>query len=233
MADHYIVHTMQNKQELACITKTQKPITVLPHGLILTQPQDIDRQQARQELGILPTDKVALCFGAIRDYKGLDTAIKALALVQDKDIKLMVAGQCWEDWSKYEKLIIEYQLQERIILKLGFIPTDQVDAIIKSSDLILLPYKHFDAQSGVGALVLPYGIPIIVSRVGGLIDYTTDQNLSFEADDVDDLAVKINNIFINENLYSKSIKAMDEMMQVLDWSVITNSLVKLYRSTSK
>lgn len=229
VADHYIVHTEQNRKELVQITSPNKPIYVLPHGLIMTQPQEVERKQARDKFGILPTDKVLLCFGSIRDYKGIDTAIKALSLVENKDVKLMVAGQCWGEWSQYEELIKHHKLHDRVILKLGFIPSNDVDSIIKSADLILLPYKHFDAQSGVGALVIPYGIPIMVSDVGGLKSYAANEELVFEAGSEKELAKKIRVIFSNEQLYMESVKGLDIIKQSLDWSVIAKDLVGLYR----
>ena len=229
VADHYIVHTEQNRKELARITNHNKTISVLPHGLIMTKPQGIERLHARGEFGILPSDKIILCFGSIREYKGLDTAIQALALIVDNNVKLMVAGQCWEDWNQYEELIKCHQLHNRVILKLGFIPSYDVDSIIKLADLILLPYKHFDAQSGVGALVIPYGIPIMVSDVGGLTSYAANEELVFEAGNEKELAQKISTIFSNEQLYMESVKALDNIKQSLDWRVITKDLVDLYQ----
>ena len=141
----------------------------------------------------------------------------------------MVAGQCWEDWNQYEELIKCHQLHNRVILKLGFIPSYDVDSIIKLADLILLPYKHFDAQSGVGALVIPYGIPIMVSDVGGLTSYAANEELVFEAGNEKELAQKISTIFSNEQLYMESVKALDNIKQSLDWRVITKDLVDLYQ----
>ena len=149
LGHEFIVHTKQNKDELLKIINN-RPIHIIPHGLITYPQAGISSTLARVQLGISEKDFVLLCFGHIRPYKGLDVAIRALSRIEDKNIKLLIAGKSWEDWTKYEQLIDRYQLKDRIILKIGYIDTNETESIFKASNLVLLPYKHFDAQSGIG-----------------------------------------------------------------------------------
>ena len=219
MGDEYIVHTQKNKDALEKIIK-KKPIHIIPHGLIENPLKGISKEDAREQLGIAAEDKILLCFGHIRDYKGIDTAIEALSLIEDPSVKLIIAGKCWEDWKKYEELIDKFGMQERIILKLGFIPVDQTEVIFRASDLVLLPYKHFDAQSGVGALVLPFGIPMIVSNTGGLTDYVKNDVCIIEPGNAKELASNVAQILDNREIYEEIQRDIQEVKQELSWDKI-------------
>ncbi len=227
LGDEFIVHTKQNKEDLAKIIKTKK-IHVIPHGLVHTPLKGMSKEQAREGLKICETDKVLLCFGHIRDYKGLDVAIRALSLIKDPSVKLIIAGRCWEDWSKYEQLIEQLDLKERVILKVGFIPTDQIEPVFRASDLVLLPYKHFNSQSGVGALVLPFEIPLIVARTGGLPEYVKREDCVIEPNHHEELAAKIQNILLNKELYEQLKKDILTQKAELSWEAIAEKTVTVY-----
>lgn len=227
LGDEYIVHTQINKEQLSKYTKN-KPIHVIPHGLIHAPLTGISKQEARATLNISDNDKILLCFGHIRDYKGLDTAIKALGKINDPSVKLMIAGKCWEDWSKYDDLIKKLLLEDRIILKLGFIKNDAIEPIFMASDLVLMPYKHFDAQSGVGALAIPFGIPMIVSKVGGLTDYVNNDLCIIEPGNAEELAKKIEEIFKNTHRYTMLKDDLKSIKEKLHWKTISKKTSLLY-----
>ena len=92
-------------------------IHVVPHG-----PYDgfdrgrFTRAEARKRLGLAEDDVALLQFGIVRDYKGLDVAIEALALLPPR-YKLVIAGECWEDWSRYQKLVEERGLASRVVAR--------------------------------------------------------------------------------------------------------------------
>ncbi|MFA5088830.1 MAG: glycosyltransferase family 4 protein [Candidatus Omnitrophota bacterium] len=232
LGDEYIVHTKKNCQDLRKIIK-DKTIHVVPHGLIFPPLQDISKEKARDILHIPRSDKILLCFGHIRDYKGLDVAIKALSLIKDPQVKLLVAGKCWEDWQKYDNLITQYNLSDRVYLKLDFISMPDIEPIFKASDLVLLPYKHFDAQSGVGAIGIPFEIPLIVSRTGGLQDYATDENCRINAGDFEDLAKKIEKILSDTELYRKIKADVCSVKKQLRWDEIARKTVEIYENITR
>ena len=227
LGDIYIVHTNKNEQILRKFVKN-KPIHIIPHGLIINPTKNIDKNLARQTLGFSREDKILLCFGHIRKYKGIDTALKALNLIKDPSVKLLIAGKCWIPWEKYQKIIDDLKLQDRVICKLGFIAADEIDLIFKSSDLVLLPYRHFDAQSGVGALILPYGIPLVVSNTGGLTDYVKSDTCIVQQDNPEELGEKIQFIFNDPVLYEQLKKDILETKKGLDWETIVPRVAMLY-----
>jgi glycosyltransferase involved in cell wall biosynthesis len=84
-----------------------------------------------------------------------------------ENIKLLIAGEFYEDDKPYLQLIQEYNLQEQVILKTNFIPDSEVKYYLCSSDCVVQPYKNA-TQSGVTPLAYHFEKPMIVTNVGGL-----------------------------------------------------------------
>lgn len=122
--------------------------------------------EARKELELNTSDKYILFFGFIRDYKGLDLAIQSLKNLPE-DFKLLVAGEVYGSFEKYQKQIDDLGLQNRIHLITRYINDDEVSQIFSAADVCLLPYKSA-TQSGITAISHHFDLPIIATNVGGL-----------------------------------------------------------------
>lgn len=146
----------------------------------------IDQATARAKLGI-PDDGVPLilALGGTRYFKGLD-----LLLIAMKDVKapfnLLVAG-------KEESFIEEYireatkTYQNRVFLRMAFLPEEEVDCCLQAADIVCLPYrKQFDGASGpLGEGV--YRGKMIVGPAHGSIGQTIREHhlgLTFEAENI-------------------------------------------------
>jgi len=114
---------------------------------------------------------VVLFFGLIRKYKGLDILLEALA--QTPEIHALVAGECYDDWDFYQKIIDENGLADRVHLHLDFIPTEQVRLFFSAADLVVQPYRTA-TQSGISQIAYHFEKPMIVTNVGGLPEIVTD-----------------------------------------------------------
>ncbi|HYK55207.1 MAG TPA: glycosyltransferase, partial [Flavisolibacter sp.] len=146
-----------------------KPAQLVQHPLYDNFGSLISKTEARQKLGLSLSDKIILFFGFIRQYKGLDLLIKAMAdeRIRKAGIKLLVAGEFYEDEKPYLQLISDYQLQDSIILNTSFIPDSEVKYFLCSGDCVVQPYKNA-TQSGVTPLAYHFEKPMIVTNVGGL-----------------------------------------------------------------
>ncbi len=60
-----------------------------------------------------------------------------------------------------------------------------------AADVVVLPYRRFDAQSGVGMTILGYRKPLIVTRLGGLSELVGDGRFAVPPGDVDALADRL------------------------------------------
>lgn len=110
-----------------------------------------------------------LFFGLIRKYKGLELLIKAFDSpeLKKKKIKLYVAGECYEEESKYLHLIASLGLQDKIILDFNFKNISQIQHLFSAASLVAQTY-HTATQSGVTPVAYHYQKPLLVSDVEGL-----------------------------------------------------------------
>jgi D-inositol-3-phosphate glycosyltransferase len=110
-----------------------------------------------------------LFFGIIRPYKGLDLLLKAFASprLSHLNLKLLVAGEFYENEKKYLDLAKELGLHSKILFTGNFIPKEEVGSYFAVSDLVVLPYLSA-TQSGVTQIAYHYNKPVVVTDVGGL-----------------------------------------------------------------
>ena len=129
----------------------------------------IDQNKARSILKFEKTTFYVLFFGLVRKYKGLDLLIKAFnhPSIRKQNIKLYVAGECYENQNKYFSLVKKLKLKKKIILDFNFKSLSEIQLLFSASDLIAQTYQS-STQSGVTPIAYHYRKPILVSDVEGL-----------------------------------------------------------------
>ncbi|MCP2045875.1 glycosyltransferase [Pontibacter sp. HSC-36F09] len=147
-----------------------KPNVYLPHPLYDNFGPAESKAEACAALRLDPNDKYLLFFGFIRAYKGLDLLLEAMAipaLEAIPNLKLLIAGEFYEEARPYLDLIEKYGLQDRLVLRTDFIPNAEVRHYFCAADLVVQPYKHA-TQSGVTQVAYHFDKPMVVTNVGGL-----------------------------------------------------------------
>lgn len=167
-----IIHSEDNKKELFKNFNNIKDdnVFVIPHGHYFfhahSQPE-LTKGPAREKLGLSPHDKVVLCFGAIREYKGIQYLIPAFRDVtkEIKEARLIIAGPAKEDLIiRYNGLIKGCNLEKFVVFHPCYIPLDEINLYFKASDIAVFPYSH---TYGSGALqsAFAFSKPVIVTDV--------------------------------------------------------------------
>ncbi len=146
-----------------------KPKVFSPHPLYDNFGDAIPKPEAYANLGLEINTEYILFFGFIRDYKGLDLLLQAMAdeRVKALNMKLIVAGEFYTNAKPYWDLITQLGIADRLILRTDFIPDDEVRNYFCSADLVVQPYKHA-TQSGVTQICYHFDRPMLVTNVGGL-----------------------------------------------------------------
>jgi glycosyltransferase involved in cell wall biosynthesis len=162
-----------------------KPASYIPHPLYDNFGEIISADEARNHLGIALTDKVVLFFGFIRQYKGLDLLLEAIALVrksapETSGIKFLIAGEFYENRQPYDELIRKLGIEDSLILKTDFIPDSEVKYYLCAADLVVQPYRNA-TQSGVTPLAYHFEVPMLVTNVGGLASMVPDGKAGLHA----------------------------------------------------
>lgn len=137
-----------------------------PHPLYSHFGEKIHVQDARKKLGLDPDKRTLLFFGLIRDYKGLDLLIDAMAGLDD-DFQLLIAGESYGSFEKYETQISHSPAKDRIFVMNKYIEDGLVPVLFSGADLLVLPYKSA-TQSGVIPVAYHFEVPVVATDVGGL-----------------------------------------------------------------
>jgi glycosyltransferase involved in cell wall biosynthesis len=158
--DVLVVHAKSEADDAR--RRTSRPVvtTFLPvHEMGGAVPS---RDEARRRLGL--TGNVALCFGHVRPYKGLDIALRAWRLLET-EVTLVVAGEAW--WKGEEEYRALAQGLPNVRLDFRFIPDAEIANYFAATDVVLAPYR-VEAQSGVALTSFYFARPVVASTVGGL-----------------------------------------------------------------
>ena len=232
LGDHFIVHSKSNKDLMKKIYDIDRDrITQIAHGpLEFQHSKDITREDARDMLKLRPQDQVVLIFGAIRPYKGMDIALRAFARVirEIPEARLVIAGRLWESWERYEKIVREENISDYLTKHLHYIDTDEVAKYFIASDLVILPYLHFDSQSGAGATAVAFNKPMIVSRAGGLPELVMDQKNVVPPGDMKALSGRIINCLKNRSILEQMSSESEKIAESISWKRIASDTVKVY-----
>ncbi|QKG55463.1 glycosyltransferase [Hymenobacter sp. BRD128] len=149
----------------------RKPALYRPHPLYDNFGPARPKTEALAALGLASEFHYVLFFGFIRAYKGLDILLEALAdaRVAALPVKLIIAGEFYEDAAPYEALIKKYALESQLVRATDFIPNERVADYFSAADLVIQPYKNA-TQSGVSQVAYHFGRPMLVTDVGGLAE---------------------------------------------------------------
>jgi glycosyltransferase involved in cell wall biosynthesis len=147
-------------------------ITVISIGLNEEVPASaLSVSEARRQLN-LPAGPIALFFGKVEPYKGVDLLAEAWGMVRAPAAQLVIAGLCpdSEYAGKIRQAIAQSPRAASMRWQEGFVPNDVVAVWLRACDVVVLPYRHI-YQSGVIFLCLRLGIPIVCTNVGSMSDY--------------------------------------------------------------
>jgi glycosyltransferase involved in cell wall biosynthesis len=209
-----------------------RPARQVVHPLYDNFGEPISRGQARgllreKGLNIGDNDKVILFFGFIRKYKGLDIALQAMAdqRVRDLGIKLLVAGEFYEDAAPYHDLIARLNIASSLLLRTDFIPDSEVRQYLCAADAVIQPYRNA-TQSGVTPLAYHFEKPMIVSNIGGLAALVPHEQVGLvAAPEPGAMANAILRFFVLGDSYF--IPALRQERNKYSWSRLVANIIEL------
>jgi len=170
------------KEQLQTFT-SKKPILYNPHPLYDNFGEALEKNDAKLELGLNTDTDYILFFGFIRAYKGLDILLEAFSdqRLVEKNIKLLVVGEFYDDEEKYYRIVKANNLSERIVFVKDFVPDSRVKYYFSASEIVAQPYKDA-TQSGVTQIAYHFNKPMIVTNVGALPEMVPDGKVGYVTD---------------------------------------------------
>ncbi len=241
--DAFIVMSQKVMDDLRRFEKT-KPALQVSHPLYDNFGEIISKSDARKHLGLPENERIILFFGFIRKYKGLDLLLEAMSLfknIQDPTsnpdatigagIKLLIAGEFYEDKKAYDEQIEKLGIRDQLILKTDFIPDGEVKYFLCAADAVVQPYRNA-TQSGVTPLAYHFEKPMIVTNVGGLPNLVPDQIAGLVVEpDPSSLAKGILRFYeLGENYFIPQLRREKEKYS---WATMTGSILQLANDIQK
>ena len=201
----------------------------IPHPIYDTFGEKVTKHDALQKLKLDPKKHYILFFGFIRQYKGLDLLLKAMAdeHIKKLNITLIVAGEFYESPEPYLQLIQKHQLEQHLILNTHYIHSDLVKYYFCAADLIVQPY-HTATQSGVTQIAYHFERPMLVTNVGGLAEMVPHQLCGYVADrDPQQIANYIKDFYL-ESRETEMVKNTIQEKKNFSWKAMVDGILDLY-----
>jgi len=221
--DGFIVLSEPVKQDMLKLIPQAK-IMLSPHPIYDQYKITMSPEEARKSLGIDPKKKTLLFFGLIREYKGLDILIRAMSYLDDS-YQLIIAGESYEDFDKYDNLITASPLKDNIKALQQYIPDEMVGTLFSAADVLILPYRSA-TQSGVLAVATQLETPVISTNAGALGQSILSSGIGLVVDDIspDSIAGAINKYFTNPDLQKEYILNLKEEKKRLSWPAFADAV---------
>jgi glycosyltransferase involved in cell wall biosynthesis len=208
------------------------PAALSPHPLFDNFGVALERKEALNKLDLDPAFSYLLFFGFIRAYKGLDLLIEAFAdnRLRARKLKLIIAGEFYEDDKPYREMVKKYNLENEILFFDRFINDNEVTNFFSAADLVVQPYRSA-TQSGVTQIAYHFDKPMLVTDVGGLREIVPDGKCGYVvkpepgkiADAIED--------YYNGERQSSFTRNVKEEKEKYSWNKMTASVMGVYKNS--
>jgi len=227
--DAFLTLSSSVLDDLSEFTDTKEKIFI-PHPIYDSFGEIVDKKQAKQNLGLEENGKYLLFFGFVRRYKGLDIMIDVMEdkRIQDLGVKLIVAGEFYDNKQEYISQINSLGISENIILKSDFIPEEDVKNYFCACDMITQTYRTA-TQSGVTQIAYHFERPMLVTSVGGLAEIVPHNKVGYVCDiNTKDIADCVVDFYDNnkEKQFSENTKTEKKRFT---WKELVNGIENLIK----
>jgi glycosyltransferase involved in cell wall biosynthesis len=187
---------------------------VLPGSSRISAPRTVESPSSLHPLTFV-------CLGELRQNKGLELAIAAAKLAQ---VRLVVVGRSIDD--EYTETLVKLAADaETVEVRVRFLEPSEFQSYISDSAALVLPYTHFEAQSGVVARAISANVHLFLSDLPSLLEQVADYpNVTVsECGSVDSLARKLREFADNPPTMNRNINNGDDD-QFDEWSQIASAI---------
>jgi hypothetical protein len=134
-------------------------------------PESTERLDARRQLGLGEDDFVYLHLGLMRPYKGVSDLLAAFARVGRPHDRLLVAG-VFKDDDLWREAIEAAAADPRINIVNRRLADEELPIFFGAADVAVLPFRRATTSSSA-ILALGFGVPVVATAVGNVVDLLT------------------------------------------------------------
>ena len=226
----YTALTEVEKEQYLKMGVKKENIKIVPLGINLNEYDDLPQKGSfKSKHDIDKNDKLILFLGRIHEIKGLDLLVKSFNEIKTDNIKLAIVGGDSGFKEELDKLIDQFNLNEKIIFPGVLTGQDKIEALV-DCDIFVMPsrYESF-TTSGLEAMACHK--PLILTKNNHIHTWVNDNTGLTCEFDVDELADCMKTLLNNEELCKKfgdnGRKLIEEKY---DWDKVTNQIDNIYKN---
>lgn len=235
-ADLLVASTEQESADLVRLYGAdQDRIVVVPPGVDLSMFQPIDRDEARRKIGY-GGGRLVLFVGRLERLKGVDVAIRAVALLRDRahdDVRLLILGEDSGDGAESEKdrlkaVAAAVGVRDRVDF-LGSVAHHELPFFYSAADVCVMP-SYSESFGLVGLEAQACGRPVVGSGVTGLRSVVRDEVSGYLIDSHDPAAYaeRIGRLLDNPELAQQMGRRGRLLAQRFSWTRTADRLQILF-----
>jgi len=236
LSHRVLVHTVQHRQGLQKRYQLgENKITLISHGVSKKNATSRQVKKVKEKYNLESKDIITF-FGFLRPNKGIEYLILSFSEIvkKRKDLILLIGGSTIQIWSKYPvqlKQLVKSLKIDNYVKFTGFVPNDEVSALLVISKIIVMPYFR-STQSGVLHQAISCATPVIVSDVGGLGNFVKENNIGLviPPKDVESLTAAILNSLNDKRKLEMFRENELKLREVLSWDNMARLHMQIYRS---
>ena len=211
------------------VFRAKIPVKLSPHPLFDNYGLPVGRKEALTALKLDADKSYLLFFGFIRAYKGLDLLIEAFSdnRLRNRNLKLIIAGEFYEDDIPYRNLIKLYHIENDIIFFDHFIKDNEVPLFFNVADLVVQPYKTA-TQSGVTQIAFYFEKPMLVTDVGGLREIVADGKCGYVLKPESKLIADAIIDYFDNDRKEKFTEGVRQEKAKFSWDKMTAAIIEVY-----
>ena len=237
-ADLLIASTTDEAEDLIQSYKADpERVYVVAPGIDLGTFQPLERADARRKVGYGP-GRLLLFVGRLERLKGVETAIRALALLRDRahdDLRLIVLGEDVRDGDESEKERLKavasaLGVRDRVDF-LGSVAHHELPYFYAAADVCVMP--SYSESFGLVALeAQACGRPVVASGVSGLRSVVRDEVSGYLIDGHDPAAYaeRIGRLLADPELAQQMGRRGRLLAQRFSWTRTADRLEGLFES---
>jgi D-inositol-3-phosphate glycosyltransferase len=215
-------------------------VATIPPGVDLQRFKPIPADIAKRRTGVPRNHKSILFAGRIEPLKGVDTLLKAMALIQQQLPKALervcvtiIGGDPWSDdlddeMARLQRMRIELNVTDTVTF-LGSKDQDVLPDYYAAAEMVVMP-SHYESFGMVALESMAMGTPVVASEVGGLAFLIDDGLNGFHVPsrDPESLAERIFTILQDPSCRDRLGRQARKDAQRYNWPNIVGRMMKVY-----
>ena len=225
-----IAHKKSTVPAIESFGKTR--VEIIPFGRYGDlYPHEMPRAEARGILGLSTSERVISFVGTVAPYKGVDYLLEAARLLKpDVNLKLVIAGSCWNPPLRHRVEHLANELGSRVLTRLEYIPNDELQIYFAASDIGVFPFRQITNSSSL-LLALEFRLPVIIPSVPELDEIPDTMAIRYEPESISALAQALT---VVSHLDDTTLASMSRHAAAygadLSWERSARKTIALYRS---